>query len=113
MADAPTVNQLRWAATGTITAVGVLAIMRGWLPSSIWSYAVVALCMSAAMPKLTARARMTLRAVTFGLFLFVYVESGALQDEPLGYSIAIMAMCIAPILIDILQYRDRSKKSGS
>jgi hypothetical protein len=113
MADGPTVNQLRWAATGTVTAVGPLAIMRGWLPPSAWSLAFVALCMSITLPKLSARVWMALRAVAFGLFLVIYVKSGALQDEPLGYSTAIVAMCLVPILIDVLRYQDRAKKSDS
>ena len=111
MAAGPTVNQLRWAATGTITAVGLLAIFRGWLPPSVWSLFFVALCMSITMPKLTARAWVALRAVAFGLFLVVYMKSGALQDESLGYSTAIIAMCLVPILIDLLRYQDHAKKS--
>jgi hypothetical protein len=113
MADGPTVNQLRWAATGATTAVGLLAVVRGWLPPSIWSLAFVALCMSVAMPTLSARTWMALRAVTFGLFLGAYVASGALQDEPFGYSAAIVAMCLAPLLTDVFRYRARSKKSVS
>ena len=68
--------------------------------------------MSITMPKLSARVWVALRAVAFGLFLVIYVKSGALQDASLGYSTAIIAMCLVPIVIDILRYQDRSKKSA-
>ena len=113
MADGPTVNQLRWAATGAVTAVGALAIVRGWLPPSLWSLFFVAFCMYVTMPKLSTRAWMLLRAMASGLFLVAYVRSGALQNESLGYSSAIFAAALTPILLDILQPDRAKKKSGS
>lgn len=107
MTNGPTVTQLRWAATGAITAVGALAMVRGWLPHSVWSFVFCGFCMAVAMPRLSARAALVLRGV---LTVAAYLMSGIWRTESATFSVAIVAVCFVPIVIDVLQHPERSKE---
>ena len=107
MTNGPTVTQLRWAATGAITAVGALAMVRGWLPYSVWSFVFCGFCMAVAMPRLSARAALVLRGV---LTVAAYLMSGIWRTESATFSVAIVAVCFVPIVIDVLQHPERSKE---